>query len=93
MATANYYQRQLVDRKIYLGVWSKDCLFLLIEKAVAMVCFLSPQSTHKDSILHYKTVMIKINAFNIAKVILDVVKRYRNFSDLVATNRGSLLLV
>ena len=93
MATASCYWRQLVDRKIYLGVWSKDCLFLLIEKAAAIVCFSLPQSTYKDSILHYKAVKIKINAFNIAKVILNIVKRYCDFPDSVAINKGSLLLV
>ena len=72
---------------------SSKCLFLLIEKAAAIIRFLSLQSTHKDSILYYKAVLIMINSPNFTDVILNVVKCHCNFPDLVITNRSSLLLV
>ena len=37
VATSSCYRRQYVDRKIYPGVWSKNYLFLPIEKAAAMI--------------------------------------------------------
>ena len=73
--------------------YTHKCLFLLIEKATAMICFLSLQLTHKDNILYYKAVKIMINPPNFVEVILNVIKRHRNLLDLVTTNRISLLLV
>lgn len=79
---------------------STECLFPPIKKTVAMVCFLSLQSTHKDSILHYKPVTAIIKAFNFAEVLLDIVVYCQNlpdlllpikiFSDVVICHRGFL---
>ena len=73
MAISSCYRRRFVDRKMSFLVWSQNCLFLPIEKATVMICFSSPQLTHKNSILHYKAVKVMINASNFAEVIVDVI--------------------
>ena len=73
VAALSYYQRQLVNKRMYPSVWSQNCLFLLIEKATAMVCFSSLRLTREDSILHHKAVKVTINALDFAEVIINVI--------------------
>ena len=50
-----------------------------------MICFLLPQSTHKNSILYHKAVKVMINASNFAKIIVNVIVCLS-----VVTNSGAL---
>lgn len=86
MANSSYYQRWLVNRKIYPRVWLKDCLFLLIEKAAAMI-YISLSIIDLQG--WYKSVKITINTPGFAKVIFDIIIYYHCFSSLVVTNKGT----
>ena len=50
-----------------------------------MVCFSLFQLIHKNSILHYKAVKIKINESNFAKVISNRIVYYHDFLNLAIT--------
>lgn len=86
MANSSYYQHQLIDKKIYLRVWLRDYMFLLIEKAIAMIYILL-------SIINlqrwYKSVKVTINALGFAKIIFDIIIHHHYFSGSVITNRGA----
>ena len=84
VATSSYYQHRLIDKRMYPSVWSQNCLFPPIGKVTTMR-FLSMQSTHKNSILHYKAVKVTINIPNFAKVIVNVIVCLQ-----VVTNSGAL---
>ena len=55
-----------------------------------MVCFSSPQSTHKDSILHYKAVKVTIDVSDFVEAILDIVVRHHSLPGSIVTDSGSL---
>ena len=57
----------------YPWILLRNSLFLSIRKAAAMVRFLSPQSTYKKNILHYKAVQVMTNTPKFTEVILDVI--------------------
>lgn len=69
---------------------SIKCLFLQMEKIIAMVCFLSPQLMYKKSILYYKVVMIIINAFDVTEVVLNIVICHHSFPSLIVMNSNAL---
>ena len=73
VAASSCYRRRLVDRRMYPSVWTQNCLFSPIGKATAMVRFLSPRPTHKDSILYYKVVKVTINAPKFTEVIVNLI--------------------
>ena len=68
---------------------STKCLFLLIRKAAATIHISSLRSTHKDSILYYKSVKVTINTPSFAKVILDVVVCYHYLLGMVVSDSGA----
>ena len=70
VTNSSCYQRRIVNKRIYPGVWSKDCLFLLIGKAAAMIHILSSSI---DSQRWYKPVTVTIDASNFAEAILNVI--------------------
>ena len=86
MANSSCYRRRLVDRRIYLRVWSRDCLFLPIEKAAAIIYILLLMIDLQG---WYKSVKVTIDTPGFAKVIFDVVVCHHCFPGSVVTDRGA----
>lgn len=85
MANSSYYWCQLINKRIYLVVWLKNYLFLLIKKIAAMIYILLLLINLQK---WYISVKVTINILSFAKVIFNIVIYYNGLSGLVITNNN-----
>lgn len=79
----NWLKIILIYMTFELLQFSIKSIFLIIKKIVAMICFLSLSSSHKNNILYYKAVKVIINISNIGKIIFEY-----SFLNLIITNNS-----